>query len=75
MRRSMACDPFSKARPSLTGLGRPLRMSHETMAQRIKMDLERKLGLFSAGLAPTNVMAKIALKYQKLMISLIFQIQ
>jgi DNA polymerase-4 len=50
----------------LTGLRRPLRMSYETMATRIKADLERELGLsFSVGLAPTKVAAKIASKWCK----------
>jgi DNA polymerase-4/DNA polymerase V len=41
-------------------------MSYETMAARIKADLERELGLtFSLGLAPTKVVAKIASKWQK----------
>jgi DNA polymerase-4 len=50
----------------LTGLRRPLRMSYETMAARIKADLEHDLGLtFSVGLAPTKVVAKLASKWQK----------
>jgi DNA polymerase-4 len=50
----------------LTGLRRPLRMSYETMAARIKADLEHNLGLtFAVGLAPTKVVAKLASKWQK----------
>jgi nucleotidyltransferase/DNA polymerase involved in DNA repair len=50
----------------LTGLRRPLRMSYEAMAARIKQDLERELGLtFSIGLAPTKVVAKIASRWYK----------
>ncbi len=50
----------------LTGLRRPLRMSYETMAARIKADLEHDLGLtFAVGLAPTKVVAKLASKWQK----------
>jgi DNA polymerase-4/DNA polymerase V len=50
----------------LTGLRRPLKMSYETMAERIKADLEGELGLtFSLGLAPTKVVAKIASKWHK----------
>jgi DNA polymerase IV len=50
----------------LTGLRRPLRMSYETMAARIKADLEHDLGLtFSVGLAPTKVVAKLASKWHK----------
>jgi DNA polymerase-4/DNA polymerase V len=50
----------------LTGLRRPLRMSYETMAARIKAELEQDLGLtFSVGLAPSKVVAKIASKWEK----------
>src|SRR5262244_1579367 len=50
----------------LTGLRRPLRMSYEAIAARIKADLEHDLGLtFAVGLAPTKVVAKIASKWQK----------
>jgi DNA polymerase-4 len=50
----------------LTGLRRPLRMSYETLVQRIKADLEQDLGItFSLGLAPTKVVAKIASKWHK----------
>jgi nucleotidyltransferase/DNA polymerase involved in DNA repair len=50
----------------LTGLRRPLRMSYETIAARIKADLEHDLGLtFAVGLAPTKVVAKLASKWQK----------
>ena len=57
---------IDEAFADLTGLRRPLRMSYETMAARIKQDLEQNLGLtFSVGLAPTKVVAKIASKWQK----------
>jgi DNA polymerase IV len=50
----------------LTGLRRPLRMSYEGIAARIKQDLDTELGFtFSVGLAPTKVVAKIASKWQK----------
>ena len=50
----------------LTGLRRPLRMSYEQMAERIKRDLDRELGFtFSVGLAPNKVLAKLASKWQK----------
>src|SRR5215471_13546085 len=50
----------------LTGLRRPLRMSYEDMAIRIKKDLDTELGFtFSVGLAPNKVAAKIASKWQK----------
>jgi DNA polymerase-4/DNA polymerase V len=50
----------------LTGLRRPLRMSYERIAARIKQDLDTELGFtFSVGLAPTKVVAKIASKWQK----------
>jgi DNA polymerase-4/DNA polymerase V len=42
----------------LTGLRRPLRMSYEQMAERIKQDLDTELGFtFSVGLAPNKVLA------------------
>src|SRR5215471_3252688 len=44
----------------LTGLRRPLRMSYQDMALRIKKDLDTELGFtFSVGLAPNKVVAKI----------------
>ena len=50
----------------LTDARRPMRMSYETMAARIKADLEHDLGLtFAVGLAPTKVVAKLASKWQK----------
>ncbi len=50
----------------LTGLRRPLRMSYEQMAARIKQDLDTELGFtFSVGLAPNKVLAKLASKWQK----------
>lgn len=50
----------------LTGLRRPMRMSYEQMAEKIKHDLDTELGFtFSLGLAPTKVLAKIASKWMK----------
>jgi len=50
----------------LTGLRRPLGMSYEDMAAKIKKELDSELGItFSIGLAPTKVLAKIGSKYQK----------
>ena len=41
-------------------------MSYETMARRIKADLEHDLGLtFAVGLAPTKIMAKLASQWQQ----------
>ena len=50
----------------LTGLRRPMNMSYEKMAEKIKHDLDSELGItFSVGLAPTKVLAKVASKYKK----------
>jgi DNA polymerase-4 len=50
----------------LTGLRRPLRMSYEGIATRIKQELDTELGFtFSVGLAPTKVVAKIASTWHK----------
>jgi DNA polymerase-4/DNA polymerase V len=50
----------------LTGLRRPLKLSYEGIAARIKQDLDTELGFtFSVGLASTKVVAKIASKWQK----------
>jgi DNA polymerase IV len=50
----------------LTGLRRPLRMSYQRIAEKIKNDLGTELGFtFSLGLAPTKVLAKIASKWNK----------
>lgn len=50
----------------LTGLRRPLNMSYEEMAERIKKELDNELGItFSIGLAPTKVLAKIGSKFKK----------
>jgi len=50
----------------LTGLRRTLRMSYQQMAEAIKRDLDTELGVtFSAGLAPTKVLAKVASKWKK----------
>lgn len=50
----------------ITGLRRPLRMSYEHIAQTIKEDLERELGItFSIGLATSKVVAKLGSKWNK----------
>ena len=50
----------------VTGLRAPLSMSYETMAERIKYNLETELGVtFSIGLAPTKVLAKVASGWNK----------
>lgn len=50
----------------LTGLQRPLNMSYETMAKKIKEALDSELGMtFSVGLAPTKVLAKLGSKWKK----------
>jgi DNA polymerase-4/DNA polymerase V len=49
----------------ITGLARPGR-SYEDIAQDIKRELERALGItFGVGLAPSKVLAKVASKYRK----------
>jgi DNA polymerase-4/DNA polymerase V len=50
----------------LTGFDRPLRMSYREIAERIKNEIVRELGLsVSIGIAPTKVLAKVASKWQK----------
>lgn len=50
----------------LTGLRRTLRMTYPAMAEGIKRDLERELGMtFSIGLSCTKVLAKIGSRWQK----------
>ncbi|MFA6995557.1 MAG: DNA polymerase IV [Patescibacteria group bacterium] len=50
----------------LTGLQRPLNMSYEKMAEKIKATLDNELGFtFSVGLAPTKVLAKLGSKWKK----------
>ncbi|MFH1790283.1 MAG: DNA polymerase IV [bacterium] len=50
----------------LTGMRRPLNMSYEAMAKKIKQNLDDELGMtFSVGLAPSKVLAKIASKWEK----------
>src|SRR6266566_9942976 len=50
----------------ITGLQRPLRMSYEKIAEKIKNDLGKELGFtFSIGLAPTKILAKIVSKWNK----------
>lgn len=50
----------------LTGLQRPLNMSYEKMAEKIKEALDNELGFtFSVGLAPTKVLAKLGSKWKK----------
>ena len=50
----------------LTGLRRPLKMSYEKIAERIKTDLDTELGFtFSLGLASSKVLAKLGSKWNK----------
>lgn len=50
----------------ITGLQRPLNMSYEKIAAKIKETLDRELGFtFSVGLAPTKVLAKVGSKWKK----------
>src|ERR1041384_4920948 len=50
----------------LTGLRRTLRMPYAKMAESIRRDLERELGMtFSIGLSATKVLAKIGSKWKK----------
>jgi DNA polymerase IV len=50
----------------LTGLDRPLKMSHVEIAQRIQREITEELGLsISVGVAPTKVLAKVASKWKK----------
>lgn len=50
----------------LTGWDKPLKMSYEDIAKRIKSDVNKELDLsISIGLAPTKVLAKLASKWQK----------
>ncbi|MDQ5938311.1 MAG: polymerase, partial [Patescibacteria group bacterium] len=50
----------------LTGLQRPMHMSYEEMAIKIKETLDKELGMtFSLGLATTKVLAKLASKWKK----------
>lgn len=50
----------------LTGLDKPLKMSHEEIARRIKKEINEELHLsVSLGVAPTKVLAKIASKWVK----------
>ena len=50
----------------ITGLQRPLNKSYQKIAESIKQELDRELGLtFSVGLGSTKVIAKIASKWNK----------
>lgn len=50
----------------ITGLRRPLQKTYEEIAMSIKTDLDRELGMtFSAGLAPSKVVAKVATGWRK----------
>lgn len=50
----------------LTGLRRSLRMTYQTMAEYVKRDLDRELGMtFSVGLSATKTLAKIGSKWKK----------
>lgn len=50
----------------LTGLDKPLYMTHKEIAEQIKDEITTELGLsVSIGVAPTKVLAKVASKWQK----------
>ena len=50
----------------ITGLRRPLRMSYEKIAEKIKADLDHELGFtFSVGLGPNKTLAKLGSKWKK----------
>ncbi len=50
----------------ITGLRRPLRMSYEKIAAKIKHDLDNELGFtFSVGLGPNKSISKIGSKWKK----------
>jgi DNA polymerase-4/DNA polymerase V len=50
----------------LTGLDKPLKMSYQEIAERIKKEVNEELGLsVTIGLAPTKVLAKVASKWVK----------
>lgn len=50
----------------LTGYDKPLKLSYKEIAQKIKDEVTRELGLsVSVGLAPTKCLAKVASKWQK----------
>lgn len=50
----------------LTGMQRPLKMDYQTIAAKIKHDLDTELGMtFSAGLGSTKVLAKVGSKWKK----------
>ena len=50
----------------LTGLQRPLNMPYAKIAECIKRDLDKELGMtFSVGLAPTKVLSKVGSKWKK----------
>ncbi len=50
----------------ITGLRRPLRMSYQKIAEKIKHDLDTELGFtFSIGLGPNKTIAKLGSKWKK----------
>ena len=57
---------IDEAFADLTGLRRPFHSSYETIALRIKKEIQRELGLtVSAGLSVSKVLAKAASKHKK----------
>jgi len=57
---------IDEAFADLTGLRRPFHASYETIALKIKTEIERELGIgVSAGLSLSKVLAKAASKYKK----------
>jgi DNA polymerase-4/DNA polymerase V len=50
----------------LTGLNRPLKMTYDTIAQKIQQEVWDEMNLsVSVGIAPTKVLAKVASKWNK----------
>jgi len=57
---------IDEAFADITGLRRPLRSSYETIARKIKNEIQREIGFtVSVGLSLTKVLAKVGSKYQK----------
>jgi len=57
---------IDEAFADITGLRRPLKSSYETIARKIKNEIQREIGFtVSVGLSLTKVLAKVGSKYQK----------
>jgi DNA polymerase-4/DNA polymerase V len=57
---------IDEAFADITGLRRPLRSSYETIARKMKMEIQRETGLtVSVGLSLTKVLAKVGSKHRK----------